>query len=77
MTIRYGNDPQMFSRSLSRILDNWHRIGSPAMCLDITVHAHVFGRPAGAIELVEALEIVRKHDFCWLTTHEDLAALYA
>jgi peptidoglycan/xylan/chitin deacetylase (PgdA/CDA1 family) len=77
MTIRYGNEPQMFSRSLSRILDNWHRIGSPAMCLDITVHAHVFGRPAGAIELLDALEIVRKHDFCWLTTHEDLAALYA
>ena len=77
MTVRYGNEPENFTRTLSRLLDNWARIGSPAMCLDITVHAHVFGRPAGAVELVHALDIVRAHDFCWLTNHEDVARLYA
>jgi peptidoglycan/xylan/chitin deacetylase (PgdA/CDA1 family) len=77
LLIRYGNEPQAFSRILGRLLDNWKRLGSPEMCLDITVHAHVFGRPAGAVELLEALDIVRAHEFCWLTTHEDLARIYA
>ena len=76
LLIRYGNEPQAFSRILARLLSNWDRLGRPPMCLDITVHAHVFGRPAGAVELLEALDIVRAHDFCWLTTHEDLAAIY-
>jgi peptidoglycan/xylan/chitin deacetylase (PgdA/CDA1 family) len=77
MTIRYGNESQTFSRTLSRILDNWHRIGSPHMCLDITVHAHVFGRPAGAIELADSLDILRAHPFVWATTHDELAGIYA
>ena len=76
LLIRYGNEPQAFSRILGRLLANWERLGSPPMCVDLTVHAHVFGRPAGAIELLEALDMVRAHDFCWLTTHEDLARIY-
>ncbi len=76
ITIRHGNELQAFSRIIARLLDNWERIGSPAMCLDITVHAHVFGRPAGAVEFLEAIEVVRRHEFCWLTTHEDVARLY-
>jgi len=73
MTVRYGNEAGQFSRTLRRILGNWERIGSPSMCLDITVHAHVFGRPAGLIELAECIDIVREHEFCWLTHHEEIA----
>ena len=43
--VRYGNEPDAFTRTLARIVEGWHRLGSPSGCLDITVHAHVF-RPA-------------------------------
>ena len=54
------------------IVDGWPRLGSPAACLDITVHAHVFGRPYGAIALLDALEAVRRAPWCRLTSHAEL-----
>ena len=39
----------------------------------ITVHAHVFGRPYGAIALLDSLALVRRQDHCWLTDHARLA----
>ena len=40
--VRYGNEPDAFTRTLARIVEGWPALGSPFACLDITVHAHVF-----------------------------------
>ena len=74
--VRYGNEPAAFTRTLNEIVAGWPRLGNPFGCLDITVHAHVFGRPYGAIALLDALALVRRSDACWLTDHAGLAALY-
>ncbi|MGA9012626.1 MAG: polysaccharide deacetylase family protein [Acetobacteraceae bacterium] len=71
--VRYGNEPEAFTRTLARIVEGWDRLGSPPACLDITVHAHVFGRPYGAIALLDSLALVRRHDHCWLTDHARFA----
>jgi len=42
--------------------------------IDITAHAHVFGRPYGAIEFRAAIESVMNVDWVWMTTHQELAA---
>lgn len=73
--VRYGNEPEAFTRTLARIVEGWPRLGSPCACLDITVHAHVFGRPYGAIALLDSLALVRRSQHCWLTDHAELAAL--
>lgn len=73
--IRYGNAPEVYSATLKRILDNYDTIGSPLATLDITAHAHVFGRPPGAIEFKAAIEMARDRDWVWMTTHEELAGL--
>ncbi len=73
--VRYGNEPEAFARILDRIVSGWPRLGSPFGCLDITVHAHVFGRPYGALALLDALEIARRAEWCWVTHHAALAAL--
>jgi hypothetical protein len=73
--VRYGNEPDAFTRTLARIVEGWHRLGNPRACLDITVHAHVFGRPYGAIALLDSLELVRRSRHCWLTDHARLASL--
>ena len=68
--VRYGSEPEAFTRILERIVSNWPRLGRPAGCLDITVHAHVFGRPIGAIEFMNSLEVARRYgDWAWLTDH--------
>ena len=73
--VRYGAEPEAFTRVLERIVMNWPRLGRPAACLDITVHAHVFGRPFGAIEFMNCLEAARRYDWAWLTDHRTLAGL--
>ncbi len=75
ITMRYGHEPEAFTRTLSRILDRWDDIGSPVATLDVTAHAHVFGRPAGAIEFKAAIDMVKRLDRVWITTHDQLAEL--
>ena len=74
--VRYGNEPDAFTRTLARIVEGWPRLGSPHGCLDITVHAHVFGRPYGALALLDSLAVVQRSPHCWLTNHSELAALW-
>jgi len=74
--IRYGNEPEVFTRVLRRLVSNWPRIGNRPGCLDITIHAHVFGRPFGIIEFVDAIEIAQGCDWAWLTDHAALAGAY-
>ena len=73
--MRYGNPPQAYSDTLKRIIEGYASIGSPPAVLDITAHAHVFGRPFGAIEFYEAIAAVKDIDWVWMTTHEELAGL--
>jgi hypothetical protein len=76
--IRYGNEPEAFTRILQRILDNCAEITRTPFCLDLTVHAHVFGRPYGAIEFAKSLEIAKRHQAqAWLTDHGTLADAFA
>ena len=74
LAIRYGNEPEAFPAILARILDGWHLIGAPRACINVTVHAHVFGRPAGAIAFRRALDLARRCDHAWLTSQTVLAA---
>lgn len=74
--VRYGNEPHAFTRTLTRIVKGWSRLGSPHACLDITVHAHVFGRPYGALAFLDSLAVVKGSPHCWLTTHAELAGLW-
>lgn len=76
--VRYGNEPHAFTRILERLVSNWSRLGRSAGCLDITVHAHIFGRPFGAIEFMNSLDVARRHaGWVWLTDHQALAKLFA
>jgi len=75
--VRYGNEPEAFTRTLTQIVEGWPRLGSPHACLDITVHAHVFGRPYGALAFLDALAVVAHSPHCWLTNHGELASRWS
>ncbi len=74
--VRYGNEPDAFTRTLAKIVQGWPRLGNPPACLDITLHAHVFGRPYGALAMLASLALVRRSPHCWLTDHDRVTALW-
>jgi peptidoglycan/xylan/chitin deacetylase (PgdA/CDA1 family) len=75
--VRYGSEPEAFTRTLERIVAGWPRLGRRPGCLDITVHAHVFGRPMGAIEFAKSLELAGRYsEWAWLTDHAALAGVF-
>ena len=73
--VRYGNEPDAFTRTLGKVVEGWPRLGNLPGCLDITLHAHVFGRPYGALAMLDSLALVRRAQHCWLTDHEKIATL--
>jgi hypothetical protein len=76
--VRYGSEPASYTSTFERIVSEWPAPDARPYCLDVTVHAHVFGRPFGAIEFEKTLAIARKHAArVWLTDHASLAAAYA
>ena len=76
--VRYGSEPEAFTRTLERVVEGWPRLGNRPGCLDITVHAHVFGRPMGALEFLNSLQVARRYgEWAWLTDHCALAALFS
>jgi len=75
--VRYGAEPAAYSRIFERIVANWQAIGNRPGVLDLTVHAHVFGRPYGLVEFQAAIEAARGCSWAWLTDHDRLAALAA
>jgi hypothetical protein len=74
--VRYGSAPAAFSAIFERIATNWPRLGNRPGCLDITVHAHVFGRPYGLVELAETIAIARRQPWAHLTDHQRLAEIW-
>jgi peptidoglycan/xylan/chitin deacetylase (PgdA/CDA1 family) len=78
MSVRYGNETEAYSRTLRHILEGLPLLPMRPACLDITVHAHVYGRPAGAIEFSRALSLAADFaDRAWLTDHDSLGRLFS
>ena len=78
MSVRYGNEPEAYARTLGRILEGWPALSRRPACLDVTVHAHVYGRPMGAIAFAEALALLGRHEaHAWATDHDSLGRMFA
>lgn len=71
--VRYGQPHRELLESFLDTLDGLRAEGGKAY-LDVTVHAHVGGRPAGRAVLAKILEHVRQSDDCWFATRAELAA---
>ncbi len=76
MYVRYGNPPNTYTQVLRRVLEGWYSKHDDVGCFDATVHAHVFGRPYGAVEFEEALDMITSLKWIWIPTHEEMSQLY-
>lgn len=72
VNLRHGNPPSalldVFAHALSAAL-TYGDVGH----IDVTVHAHMFGRPYGAHVLEEIIRRVEARDDVWVTTKSELA----
>ena len=75
--IRYGNEPGAYTAILKRLLEQWPAPDGRPFCLDVTAHAHVFGRPFGAAEFREALRLARQSELVWMTNHDEVARAFS
>lgn len=75
MSVRYGNEPEAYTATFERILDGWPGLKPRPACLDLTVHAHVFGRPFGAIEFAAAIALAQRDEHAFVTDHDMLGAM--
>jgi len=70
--MRHGNPPRalvdVFTEAFAAALDS-----DTAGHVDVTVHAHVFGRPFGVRVLEDIVREVRRRDDVWITTKTELA----
>jgi len=71
--IRYGLPHQALVRTFRDTLDGM-RSEHRKLYLDVTVHAHVAGRPAGRAALTQILEHLAGSSDCWVATRGELAA---
>lgn len=71
--VRYGNAPHTYFEILRRIIEGWYEEHPEETgCLDVTVHAHVFGRPYGAVEYRDALRYLKSKPWVWFATHQEV-----
>jgi peptidoglycan/xylan/chitin deacetylase (PgdA/CDA1 family) len=73
MYVRYGNPPRamvdVFEDTLAALVKGEPGAGK----IDVTAHAHVFGRPSGAWAFERIIEIAKATPDVWIGTRGDLA----
>jgi hypothetical protein len=71
--MRFGRSPRQFVDLFDDLLA--HVLGGEeeALMIDVTAHAHVYGRPAGAWAMETIARQVKARDDVWIATRHQLA----
>jgi peptidoglycan/xylan/chitin deacetylase (PgdA/CDA1 family) len=70
--MKYGNPPKLMLESFEENLSIARRNDRPAM-IDVTVHAHIFGRPRGAHYFGEIVARAAAASDVWIATRQQIA----
>ena len=71
--VRYGHSPRSFLQAFHDTFAAMYSAGGDGYYMDVTVHAHVFGRPHGAWTVKEIAEHVAGFSDVWVPTRLELA----
>ena len=72
--MRFGRSPGQFVELLDQALGRMLAFEDEAVTIDVTAHAHVYGRPAGAWAFETIAAKVGARDDVWLATRGEIAA---
>jgi peptidoglycan/xylan/chitin deacetylase (PgdA/CDA1 family) len=71
--MRFGRSPRQFTDTFDDLLGRGLHGEDEAIMIDVTAHAHVYGRPAGAWAFEEIGHRVRRRDDVWIATRQQMA----
>jgi peptidoglycan/xylan/chitin deacetylase (PgdA/CDA1 family) len=71
--MRFGRSPRQFIETFDDFLARGLDGEDEAIMIDVTAHAHVYGRPAGAWAFEEIGRRVRDRDDLWIATRQEIA----
>ena len=71
--MRYGRSPRQFVEVFEDALAGALADPDEAVIIDVTVHAHCYGRPAGAAAYRTIAELALARDEVWVATREQIA----
>ncbi len=74
LTMKHGQPPSVYVENFEAWLEYARKREKGACKIDPTVHAHVFGRPAGTWAFERVMEIARKSKDIWIGTRAEVAA---
>jgi peptidoglycan/xylan/chitin deacetylase (PgdA/CDA1 family) len=72
--MRYGRSPRQFVENFDDLLAGASSDPDEAVMIDVTAHAHCYGRPSGAWAYEAIATKVRERDDVWLATRAEIAA---
>lgn len=72
-SMRFGRTPQQFVDLFEDALRNLLADKDDTVLVDVLVHAHCYGRPAGAWAFAEIARKCKARDDIWLTSREHIA----
>jgi peptidoglycan/xylan/chitin deacetylase (PgdA/CDA1 family) len=72
--MRFGRSPSQYIELFDEALAHMLAPEGEAVMLDVTAHAHVYGRPAGAWAFETIAAKVGRRDDVWLATRGEMAA---
>lgn len=70
--MRFGRSPRQFVELFDDLVERLAEDPAAGM-IDVTAHAHVYGRPAGAWAYEEIARRTRDRNDIWIATREDIA----
>jgi peptidoglycan/xylan/chitin deacetylase (PgdA/CDA1 family) len=72
--MRFGRSPAQYVELFDQALEHMLERDNEAVMIDVTVHAHVYGRPTGAWAFEAIAAKVGAMDNVWLATRGEIAA---
>jgi peptidoglycan/xylan/chitin deacetylase (PgdA/CDA1 family) len=72
--MRFGRSPRAFIELFDDLIGHSRRNKIEAVMIDVTAHAHVYGRPNGAWAYEEIAKKTKRMKNVWIATREEIAS---
>jgi peptidoglycan/xylan/chitin deacetylase (PgdA/CDA1 family) len=72
--MRFGRSPRAFIELFDDLISHSRRNKIEAVMIDVTAHAHVYGRPNGAWAYEEIAKKTKRMKNVWIATREEIAS---
>jgi hypothetical protein len=70
--MRFGRTPRQYVDMFEDLIEHAVNSDDGAIIIDVTAHAHCYGRPGGAWAYDEVVRKIKRRDDIWLATRAEI-----